>query len=304
MINKKLLLLFSVSFLLVILGLIASRNSSKFTSTALKSHVIYNSVSTRPAHPNLFFDEQTFNDGVTQTKKTSSISTYHITGGIIPHHLFPGFILTDFFHRLSVQEPRTIILIGPNHYEKGSFRVLTSLYSWDTPFGKVDPQDSIINDLVKVGVVRVDEGVLPNDHAVAGMMPFIKYYLPNTKVVPILISGHTTQKETEVLASILKSFMGKDTVLVAPVDFSHYLTNEQAGEKDKVTLEVIKNYDYRQLFTLNNDYVDSPPSIATLLMVMKMLGTTKMDLLHHTNSGELQKDNYIETTSYFSIIYY
>ena len=123
-------------------------------------------------------------------------------------------------------------------------------------------------------------------------------------MVPILISGHTTQKEVEILASNLKDFIGEDTILVAPVDFSHYLTNDQAKEKDKVTLEVIKNYDYRQLFTLNNDYLDSPPSIAALLMVMQMLGTTKMDLLHHTNSGELQKDNYIETTSYFSIIYY
>lgn len=302
MINKKLLLLLPVILLLLLLFIVSKDNST--TTATLKSLGVSNSTSSRPTHPNLFFDEQTFNDGVTQTKKANSISTYHIAGGIIPHHLFPGFILTDFFNRLSVQKPRIIILIGPNHYEKGSFRVLTSLYSWDTPFGKVEPEELIINKLIKNGVVRIDEGVLPNDHAVAGMMPFVKYYLPDTKVVPILISGHTTQEEVEVLASNLTSFMREDVVLVAPVDFSHYLTNEQAKEKDKVTLEVMKNYDYRQLFTLNNDYVDSPPSIAALLMVMQKLGTTKMDLLYNTNSGELQKDNYIETTSYFSIAYY
>lgn len=66
----------------------------------------------------------------------------------------------------------------------------------------------------------------------------------------------------------------------------------------------MKNYDYRQLFTLNNDYIDSSPSIAVILMVMRRLGTTKMGLLYNTNSGELQKDNYIENTSYFSIAYY
>lgn len=304
MINKKLLLPFLVSFLLILLGLIASRNSSTFTTANLKSLGVSDSTSTRSTHPNLFFDEQTFNDGITRTKKANNLPGYHISGGIVPHHLFPGFILTDFFNRLSIQKPKTIILIGPNHYEKGNFKILTSLYGWDTPFGKVEPQDSIINKLINKNIARVDEEVLPNDHAVAGVMPFIKYYLPNTKVVPILISGHSTQKEVEILASNLKDFIGEDTVLVAPVDFSHYLTNEQAKEKDKVTLEVIKNYDYRQLFTLNNDYVDSPPSIAALLMVMQMLGTTKMDLLHHTNSGELQKDNYIATTSYFSIMYY
>lgn len=302
MMNKKLPLFLPVILLFLLWFIVSSDNST--TKTTLNPLGVSSSTSTRSTHPNLFFDEQTFNDGVTQTIKANSISTYHIAGGIIPHHLFPGFILTDFFSRLSVQKPKTIILIGPNHYEKGSFRVLTSLYSWDTPFGKVEPEDSIINELTFKNIVRVDEEVLPNDHAVAGIMPFIKYYLPNIKVVPILISGYTTQKEVEILASNLKDFMSEATVLVAPVDFSHYLTNDQAKEKDKVTLEVIENYDYRQLFTLNNDYLDSPPSIAALLMVMQKLGTTKMDLLHHTNSGELQKDNYIETTSYFSIIYY
>lgn len=302
MINKKLLLLLPV-ILLVSLWFIVSKSNFNTTST-LKSPGASNSTSLRPAHPNLFFDEQTFNDGVTQTKKANLISAYHISGGIIPHHLFPGFILTDFFNRLSTQNPKTIILIGPNHYEKGDFKVLTSLYSWDTPFGRVEPEDSIINGLVKKNIIKIDEEVLSNEHSVAGMMPFIKYYLPNANVAPLIISNHITEGEAELLAENLINYAGKDTILVAPVDFSHYLTNEQAKEKDKLTLEVIKNYDYRQLFTLNNDYLDSPPSIAVLLMVMQRLGKTEMDILYHANSGELQKDNYIETTSYFSIVYY
>lgn len=292
MTNKKLLLLLSVILL------------ASLTTVTLKFLGASNSTSSRSTHLNLFFDEKTFNEGVTQTAKASRISDYRISGGIIPHHLFPGFILTDFFNRLAVQKPRTIILIGPNHYEKGSFKVLTSLYSWDTPFGRVEPEDSIINGLVKKNIVKIDEEVLPNEHSVAGLMPFIKYYLPNANVVPLIISNHTTEEEAELLAENLINYMDKDTVLVAPVDFSHYLTNEQAGEKDKLTLGVIKNHDYRQLFTLNNDYLDSPSSVAVLLMVMQRLGKIKMDILHHTNSGELQKDNYIETTSYFSIVYY
>lgn len=292
MINKKLLLLLLLPVVLLV----------SLTTAILKS--LGTSTSSRPTHPNLFFDEKTFNEGITQTAKANRVSNYHILGGIIPHHLFPGFILTDFFNRLAVQKPRTIILIGPNHYEKGNFKVLTSLYSWDTPFGKIEPEDSIINGLVKKNIVKIDEEVLPNEHSIAGMMPFIKYYLPNVNVVPLIISNHTTKEEAELLAENLINHMGKDTILVAPVDFSHYLTNEQAKEKDKLTLEVIKNYDYRQLFTLNNDYLDSSPSIAVLLMVMQRLGQTEMDILYNTNSGELQKDNYIETTSYFSIVYH
>lgn len=302
MINKK-LLLFLLLFLLWVLFRaeiprdLLSQNKSTPQNDSHKPRQ-------RSTHPNLFFDEKTFNEGVARTKKENKLSSYHVAGGIIPHHLFPGFILTDFFNRLAVQKPKTVVLIGPNHYEKGNYKILTSLYSWETPFGRVDPSDNIINELVKKGAVKIDEEVLANDHSAAGMMPFIRYYLPGTNVVPILISGYTTQKEAEALAGSLGDIMDQDTVLVAPVDFSHYLTSKQAKERDEVTLEVLKNYDYRQLFSLNNEYIDSPPSIAVLLIVMQKLGTTKIDILYHTNSGELQRDDYIPTTSYFSIAYY
>lgn len=258
----------------------------------------------RTSHPLVFFEESTFYAGVAQAKREDKSFTYHVSGGIIPHHLFVGSIIADFFNRLSLQQPKTIILIGPNHYEKGDFKALTSLYGWQTPFGVVEPNEQIIKDLLKNNLVRIDEDILPKDHSVAGIIPFVKYYLPDTQVVPILLSSYISQQEVDILASNLKDYMDKDTVVIAAVDFSHYLTNEQAKEKDKVTLEVMKNFDYRQLFSLNNDYLDSPPSTATLLMLMQMLGTTNMDLIHHTNSGALQKDNYIETTSYFSIAYY
>lgn len=293
MINKKLFLLLFV----VLLGSFAILVSRNQTQNKAESN-------NRPTHSLVFFDKDTFYPGVKQSKNENKFFKNHIAGGIIPHHLFPSFIITDFFYRLSKQNPKTIILIGPNHYERGDHKVLSSLYGWETPFGVVEPNEPILKELTKSKLIKIDETNLPKDHAVAGIIPFVKYYLPNTKVVPLLLSGFMAEEDARILSSNLKNYLNKDTIIIAAVDFSHYLISEQAKEKDIVTLEVIKNFDYRQLFSLNNDYVDSPPSIAALLMTMQMLGTTKMDLLYHTNSGELQKNNFIETTSYFSIVYY
>lgn len=301
--HKKLVRLL---FILSLAGLfwIIGNNNSTVGVDPKNSLGLSSSSFNKPVHPLTFFDKDTFYAGIEQARKDNKISTYHVRGGIIPHHLYPGFIFADFFNRLSPQNPKTIILIGPNHYERGNFKALTSVYGWQTPFGVVKPNETFINELVKENLVKIDGEVVSADHAVAGPMPFVKYYLPNVRVVPILLSGYMTEDEARILASKLKDRLDKDIVIIAAVDFSHYLTNQQAQEKDKVTLEVLKSFDYRQLFSLNNDYLDSPSSIATLLMVMQKLGTTKMELLHHTNSGELQKNNYIETTSYFSIAYY
>lgn len=150
----------------------------------------------------------------------------------------------------------------------------------------------------------MDEETLPDDHALSAIMPFIRYYLPEAKVIPILISGGLTKEDSEVLANKLSSFMTKDVIVVSSVDFSHYLTNSQAKAKDETTLQVMKEFDYRKLYLLNSDNLDSPPSIGILLMVMQKLGTRQMDLLYHSNSGEIQQDNFIQTTSYFEIAYH
>lgn len=293
-------------FVILFIGILLYRQYSAIHSDQNKSlgiSIDSDSLKQRPGHQVKFFDEQTFNEGVEKAKQTKPF-TFRTTGGIIPHHLFVGFIIADFFSRLAAQKPTTVILLGPNHFEKGNFKALTSIYNWDTPFGLVHPNDYIINDLTTHNLVKVDEETLPNDHALSAIMPFIKYYLPDAKVVPILISGGLTQDDSELLANKLSSFITKDVIIVAPVDFSHYLTNSQAKEKDETTLQVLKEFNYRKLYLLNNDYLDSPPSIGVLLMVMQKLGTTDMDLIYHSNSGELQKDNFIQTTSYFEVAYH
>lgn len=254
-------------------------------------------------HPHKFFDENTFYNGIEWARKESKPFSYRVLGGIIPHHLFPSFLIADFFARLP-SSIKTVILIGPNHNERGNFKALTSILGWQTPFGTTLPDEIIIKELIKNNLVKINEEILPNDHAVAGIIPFVKYYLPDAKVVPILLSGFMKQEEVAVLANNLKNHIDEETIVVAPVDFSHYLTSSEAAEKDKVSLEVIKDFDFRKLFSLNNDYLDSPPSIAALLMIMQKLETTNMDVLNHTNSGILQNNNLIQTTSYFSIAYH
>lgn len=260
--------------------------------------------SDNPCHEVKFYEENTFRDGIERANKINKPSDYKIAGGVIPHHLFPGFIIADFYKRLSFQKPTTIIIIGPDHLEKGNFKAVTSLRGWKTPYGVIWPNVDLIQVLLERNILKIDEEVLGNDVSVAGSMPFMAYFLPEVKMVPILLSGRLNKEESEIIADNLKTIWTEGIIIIASVDFSHYLTNKQAQEKDKVTFEVIKNFDYRQLYILGNDCLDSPPSIGVLLMIMQKIGKTKIDLFYNTNSGKLQDNDSIETTSYFSLAFY
>jgi MEMO1 family protein len=264
-------------------------------------------VSTQPSYgvqPLVFFEKDHFYEGVAYAKRENKTFPYHVGGGIVPHHLLPGFIISDFFQRLGSQQPEVVILIGPNHYEKGEANVLTSTFDWQTPFGVVNHDEDIINSLVGKGLVKVDNVMAENEHSVAGMMPYVNYYLPKARVVPLMLKRHTTLEEINLLAGELQGLAEQDAVIVASVDFSHYLRSQEAQVKDEVTMKVLADFDYRHLLTLNNDYMDSPASLALLLTTMQKLGADTRELLHHTNSGILQGDPLQPTTSYISIAFH
>lgn len=182
--------------------------------------------------------------------------------------------------------------------------MLTGNLTWQTPYGTVAADYALVRSLTDGGITEDTQEVVVQDPAMAELMPFIRYYLPDVQVVPVLLSGYMHREAIQKLANQLSTYVTSDTVVVASVDFSHYLTSAEAKERDAKTLQFMNNFDYAQILSLNSEYTDSPPAIVALLMIMQNVDATSMEVLHHTNSGELLGDDTVETTSYFCVVYY
>lgn len=251
-------------------------------------------------HPNTFFDSRYF----TQEPLTSiEAPPQKISGGVVPHHLLAYEMIAEVFGLLKAQEPPLIILIGPNHYNQGE-RISTTTWGWQTPFGTVEPETEVIEDLVAKDLVKLEDTVFSTEHSMGNLMPFIKYYLPESKVVPIIFH-HDLKKEEAVFLSqyFAELVQEKEAIILASIDFSHYLTNQEAQQKDQETLRIIENKNIAQLFNLGDDHLDSPGAMATLLLTMDRLKAQDFRMLQHTNSGILLGNDLIETTSYFTFVF-
>ena len=196
-----------------------------------------------------------------------------------------------------------LFLIGPNHYNQGE-RILTSTWGWQTPFGTVESDREVIEDLVETSLVKINNDIFSQEHSMGNLMPFIKYFLPEAKVVPIIFH-HDLKKEEGVLLSQIFSrwVQEKEAVIIASIDFSHYLTNKEAQEKDQETLKVIENRNIARLLKMGDDHLDSPGAMVTLLLTMEKLDVQDFRILGHTNSGILLGNDLIETTSYFTFVF-
>lgn len=217
----------------------------------------------------------------------------------MPHHLVPSFVIADFFKNLAKQRPETLILVGPNHYERGKYSVLSSAASWKTPFGYVEADRDALSALSINSVVSLNDEVLSLEHSMGNIMPFVKYYLPDTKVIPIILSKDLKEPELELLLKQLRPFLDRGAPLVVSVDFSHYQTRADAEQNDVYTESLILEGAIGKLLSLGSEYVDSPPSIALSLLYMRDLGKNA-EFLYHTNSGIILKREDREITSYFS----
>lgn len=225
-----------------------------------------------------------------------------VAGGIIPHHLLADFAIEQFFAWEKTFSPETVVIIGPNHFEKGEM-VLSTKVMWPTEKGIVEPETEIIKKLSENGLAILNEKILLEEHSINTIMPFIKTYFPKARVVPIIFRKNVGLTTLQILTDELLKNIHKKTIFIASVDFSHYLNSEESDKKDAESLSAMKNFDYSKLMSFESDHLDSPAAVVALLLLMQKNGYKDFEVLFHSNSGEILKNSSSPVTSYFTILF-
>lgn len=258
-------------------------------------------------HAKTFFEASDFYRGV----KEKNLFTLDnpIYGGVIPHHLIPSDGLNTYFSQFQKQNPKRIILISPNHFLQGNSNFMTSPYGYNTPFGTVQIDKNLYKKITdpstasekKLDIARNDSG-MNLEHGIGNLTSYISYYLPETTIMPIALMPTTTPQQIENLVAKIAPLIDKDTILLASIDFSHYLPAEMAAKNDETTWKLIQEKNYSRILALNNnDYLDTPPSLVAILKTMEQIGAKNTKQLYHNNSGFIMRDMTMPTTSYFML---
>jgi len=256
----------------------------------------------QPAHASTFISKQDFYSLLANRSPEIPQVQGRVVSGVLPHHLLASRMIVDMMELLAKQQPGLIVLIGPNHNNQGG-KIISGLSHWQTPDGVVSTDQEIVSRLISRGIVVRDEPVMATEHSVGSLMPFIKHFLPQARVVPIILHHDVSLQEIDELLAALEPNLGQDSVLLASVDFSHYLTRKEAQLKDQETLQAMKDFKYPALFRMGNDHLDSPASLSAAFRWAEQRGIREYQVLDNTNSGILMKNEIMETTSYFTLVF-
>jgi AmmeMemoRadiSam system protein B len=250
------------------------------------------------------FEKELFDKNITKAKANPYEINQKIIAAVIPHHATSGFMIADLFQKASAQGVEKIIIIGPNHEEKGSANLLTTDSNWLTPAGILNTNSHIVNSLIKTGSVKKDIPVFEEEQSVYVLTPYIKTFLPDSDIIPIIVKKNTSLQEEINLVNNIESLIDEKTLIVASVDFSHYLDKLSADQKDQQTIELIKKQDLASLHNLTSDNLDSPSAISIMLQLMNKLAKKEMKVVDHKNSDEIQGTKTDSTTSYYYLTFH
>ena len=209
-----------------------------------------------------------------------------VNGGIVSHHFFVASEIASFFAKMKNQEVDTFVILGPNHFGAGNSDILISKYPYNTPWGILEPDEKIIEELLKEKFIENEEFPFEKEHSISSLVGFIKYFFPDSKIAPIILKKNVSPIEAELLAEKLTNVLGENSVVLSSVDFSHHLNRIAAQFHDEASISVIENFDYERIYNLE---IDSPPSIYTLLKYLEKKESQKM-IYKNINSAVFSDD--------------
>lgn len=130
-----------------------------------------------------------------------------IAGGVVPHHLLADEMIAGFFEILSHSSPDVVVVIAPNHKRTGAKGIHTSLLSWGTAFGTLEADRPLAEALIRDFNASQDTLLMEEEHSISSLVPYIKYYLPNTRIVPVLLHGNYSAEDSAELGEWLAGLL-------------------------------------------------------------------------------------------------
>lgn len=247
----------------------------------------------------LYFDEASFRNAVSSAKVYEA-DIHGLKAGIVPHHLLASTMIASFWKTVSQQKYDLVVILGPDHFRKGRTAISTLDSGFSTIFGDVYTDGQLVNALVQQNFASVQPEVMESDHTISSHIPFIRYYMPDTPILPLLVKGNCDPEKIEALSNwLLETVKDKKVLFVASMDFSHYLSLEVANEKDEYTEKALRDFDDEKIAQMTNDHLDSRPSALFLLKTMSSIDAKEIQKWDHSNSDIISKADTGDTTSYF-----
>jgi hypothetical protein len=223
-----------------------------------------------------------------------------VVGVIAPHagHLYSGPVAGYAFAAVRGRTPDLVAVISPMHHPYFAPLLTTAHAAYWTPLGVLPVSRQALADLQ--AAVRAELGVglaaVSNDpeHSLEIELPFLQRALAAPfELLPVMVhslEARISQGLGNALANVLR---GRNFLLVASTDLSHYYDRNTALRLDRAMLRAFESFSPQEAFELEQQgkgYACGLGAVAAVLWAARQLGADSVKILHYATSGDVTGD--------------
>jgi hypothetical protein len=216
---------------------------------------------------------------------------------VSPHagYVYSGRVAGAVFS--SVVLPATFVIVAPAHRPIRPVFALMTEGSWETPLGEV-PIDAELAEGIqsRCRIAVSDPAAHAAEHSLEVQIPFLQVLRGDIAIVPINVSSRAVEGQLDDLGRAIAGAVracGKEVLLVASTDMSHYLSASEARAKDVQAIDRILALDARGLIDVVRSRDISMCGVlptAAVITAAKEGGATRAELVRYATSGEVTGD--------------
>lgn len=233
-----------------------------------------------------------------------SPSPVNAIGVMVPHAgwIYSGKIAGQVYGAVVV--PDSVIVIAPNHAGVGEPEAVWDSGRWKIPYGFVEVDEQLASMVIQQCGCKADTIAHLHEHSLEIQLPFLWKRNPAVKIVPICVMHLSYSRCKEIgegIAEVVKA-SGKNLLVVASSDMSHYISADRAKKLDWMAIEKMEKLDPEGLYNVVHDNNISMCGVipATIMLTCAVyLGATEAKCVAYGSSGDVTGD-YREVVGYAS----
>jgi AmmeMemoRadiSam system protein B len=213
---------------------------------------------------------------------------------LAPHagYVYSGAVAGATYAR--VQVPDRVVVLCPNHTGLGSMVALWPDGEWETPLGPVAIDRALTGALAACPLVEEDRAAHLREHALEVQLPFLRALHPGFTLAALCLGPLTADACEELGRALAAALRGREALLVASSDMSHYVPADAARRLDGRALDRFLALDARGLHDrVRREGISMcgvvPATVA--LVAARELGAREAELVRYATSGDVTGDD-------------
>ena len=215
---------------------------------------------------------------------------------ICPHAglIYSGPVAAYAYRLLRTRTFDVAILVGPSHFVGFDGVSIYPSGGFETPYGVASIDQQAATALLSASpIVREHPAAHAREHSLEMQLPFLKRLAPAAAIVPLLM-GYQTADTAHALGDALAAVVrGRNALLIASTDLSHYHDAATASRLDRVVLDCVERFDADALQAALADNPEHAcgggPTVA-VMRAARLAGARDAAVLRYADSGDVSGD--------------